>query len=52
MVGLDVFDLGESLEDKNNVVKKKKNHESVRKVAELTIKHCNHALCLAQVVPS
>ena len=28
-----------------------KNHESVRKVAELTIKHCNHELCLAQFVP-
>ena len=30
----------------------KKNHESVRKMAELTIKHCNHALCLAQFGPS
>ena len=29
-----------------------KNHESVRKMAELTIKHYNHALCLAQFVPS
>ena len=26
-----------------------KIHESVRKVAELTIKHCIHALCLAHV---
>ena len=29
-----------------------KNHESVRKMANLTIKHCNHALCLAQFGPS
>jgi hypothetical protein len=29
-----------------------KNHESVRKMAELTVQHCNHALCLAQFVPS
>jgi hypothetical protein len=29
-----------------------KNHESVRKMAELTIKHYNPALCLAQFGPS
>ena len=29
-----------------------KNHESVRKMAELTVKNCNHALCLEQFVPS
>jgi hypothetical protein len=29
-----------------------KNHESVRKMAELTVKNGNHALCLEQFVPS
>jgi hypothetical protein len=46
-----------SMLPKANFVRKQsplklKNHESVRKMAELTIKHCNHALCLAQFGPS